>query len=179
MDWIKWRLPPSPPLPFIMQLFFVGGGKHGRLCSTPQFHVAPGVGTGARKCLAALRGIEKTFTLQAPSSFPITGLCLGGSFELVLASLPLKAVSQRPFWRHQTHVCRNAAPFESTRLSSGRCKAFFQCDIFLIHTWTYAQKYEYEMNCKRRRGGTDTLLKQWKVHPTEEACRNCSNSQVG
>lgn len=52
-------MPPSLLLPFIMQLFFLGGGKHGRYCSTPQFHIAPGVVTGARKCLVALRELKR------------------------------------------------------------------------------------------------------------------------
>lgn len=104
MDWIKWRLPPSLLLPFIMQLFFLGGGKHGRLCSTPQFYIAPGVVTGARKCLMALRELKRhlLYTLF----FFFCHCSLFRRFELVLATLPLKPFSRGCFGRrYQTHVC--------------------------------------------------------------------------
>lgn len=61
MEWIKWRLPPSLLLPFIMLLVFLGGAKNWRLCSTLPFCRAV---TGAGKCLVALRRIEKTFALH-------------------------------------------------------------------------------------------------------------------
>lgn len=57
-------------------------------------------GDRCKETSGSIKGIEKTFTLQTPPSFPITGLCLGASSEQVLASLPLKAV----FHRHQTQA---------------------------------------------------------------------------
>lgn len=104
MDWIKWRLPPSLQLPFIMQLFFLGGGKHGRFCCTPQFHRAPGVVTGARKCLMALWELKRhlLYTLV----FFFCHCSLFSRFELVLATLLLKLFSRGCFGRrHQIHVC--------------------------------------------------------------------------
>lgn len=91
MDWIKWRLPPSLLLPFIMQLFFLGAGKHGRLCSTPQFHIVPGVVTGATKCLMALRELKRHLL------YTLIFFChcsLFRRFELVLSTLPLKLFSR-------------------------------------------------------------------------------------
>ncbi len=104
MDWIKWRLPPSLLLPFIMQLFFPGGGEHGRFCCAPPFHIAPGVVTGARKCLMALRELKRhlLYTLI----FFFCHCSLFSRFELVLATLLLKLFSRGRFGgRHQTHVC--------------------------------------------------------------------------
>lgn len=49
-------------------------------------------GDRCKEMSAGIKGIEKTFTLQVPSSVCATMLCLGGRFELALPSLPLKAV---------------------------------------------------------------------------------------
>lgn len=89
MEWIKWRL-----LPFIMLLFFLGGAKTWRLCSTLPFCRAV---AGAGKCLVALRTIEKTFTLHNHFLL-VTGFscCLAG-----LRSSLFKLFSRRCFGRRR------------------------------------------------------------------------------
>lgn len=106
MDWIKWRLPPRPRLPFIMQLFFPGGGKHGRLCPTRQPRSAPRVVTGARKCLAALRELKRHLLYTHFFSGPPPCHCsLFRRLELVLATLPLKLFSWRLLWSKTSNSC--------------------------------------------------------------------------
>lgn len=68
---------PSLLLPFIMQLFFLGGGKLWRVCSTPAFSQSAGSGDRCKKMSHGIKGIEKTFTLHN-HFFSVTVLCFVG-----------------------------------------------------------------------------------------------------
>lgn len=61
-------------------------------------------GDRCKEMSGGIKGIEKTFTLQAASSSPVTSLCLGGRFEPPRAPPPFGDVFKRPFRRHQTRV---------------------------------------------------------------------------
>lgn len=155
MDWIKWRLPPSLQLPFIMQLFFLGGGIHGRFCSTPQFHSA-GSGDRCKKMSHGIKGIEKTFTLHAHFFF-VCHCSLFSRFELVPATLLLKLFSRGCFGRrHQTHVC--SLQWLQGRGISWMCilvpwQTFLHWDVSPAswRTRTYAWRHECQINFKHRR----------------------------
>lgn len=93
MDWIKWRLPPSPRLPFIMQLFFSGSWKAWEAVSYSAASRRTRSGDRCKKMSRGIKGIEETFTLHTFFSYPPLSLCRCSLFrrlELVLATLPLK-----------------------------------------------------------------------------------------
>lgn len=133
-----------------MQLFFPGGGKHGRLCPTPQLHNAPRVVTGARKCLMALRELKRhlLYTLI----FFFCHCSLFRRLELVLATLPLKLFSRGCFGRgRQTCVC--SLRWLQERGIGGMCilvsldrrEAFLLKDLDIL----YAQRRDCRTTCDR------------------------------